>query len=192
MGEHQRYAYRITDATIGQAVEGRDLFTGAGSPVEPDRALRDLATFLSTAGDARQRAPDHPGSNRGNAGLFPVWVPEAAHTSADALAELSEHGPIRPEEVSQRWINTVFLQGDETDQVLDVIDRDGQDVEAEEFVAKKIGQDLARTTYDVDRTRRTEETAARETPARGTVGRPAPELTGERRATPSTSPSLGP
>ena len=34
------------------------------------------------------------------------------------------------------------------------IERDGQVVEAEEFVAKKLGHDLARTNYDVDRTRR--------------------------------------
>ena len=31
---------------------------------------------------------------------------------------------------------------------------EGQKVKAEEFVAKKIGHDLARTSYDVDRTRR--------------------------------------
>ena len=35
------------------------------------------------------------------------------------------------------------------------VERDGQVVEAEEFVAKKLGHDLARTNYDVDRTRRT-------------------------------------
>ena len=70
-------------------------------------------------------------------------------------------------------------------------DRDGQDVETEEFVAKKIGHDLARTTYEVDRTRRTEATVERETPARVAADRAAPELAGERRAAPSTSPSLG-
>nr|BFF10397.1 hypothetical protein GCM10025699_17000 [Microbacterium flavescens] len=34
------------------------------------------------------------------------------------------------------------------------VERDGQVVEAEEFVAKKLGHDLARTNYDVDRGRR--------------------------------------
>lgn len=110
VGEHQRYAYRITDATIGQAVEGRDLFTGAGSPVEPDRALRDLATFLSTAGDARQRAPDHPGSNRGNAGLFPVWVPEAAHTSADAPAEVTAETKLPRHQAGQVSIFSSYVE----------------------------------------------------------------------------------
>jgi single-stranded DNA-binding protein len=34
------------------------------------------------------------------------------------------------------------------------IERDGRVVEAEEFVAKKLGHDLARTNYEVDRSRR--------------------------------------
>ena len=34
------------------------------------------------------------------------------------------------------------------------VERDGETVQREEFVAKKIGHDLARTTYQVDRTRR--------------------------------------
>ena len=34
------------------------------------------------------------------------------------------------------------------------VERDGEAVEREEFVAKKIGHDLARTNYEVDRTRR--------------------------------------
>ena len=148
VGEHQRYAYRITDATTDQAVEGRDLFTGAGSPVEPDRALRDLATFLSAAGEARQHALDHPGSTPENAGLFPVWVAEAARTSADALAELSEHGPIRPDEVSQRWLNVVFLQGDEADQVLDLIDRDGTDAAIEHLAQWDYGDETTNAALE--------------------------------------------
>ncbi len=50
------------------------------------------------------------------------------------------------------------------------VERDGQVVEAEEFVAKKLGHDLARTNYDVDRTRRTagaaREAAVRQAPTR--------------------------
>jgi single-strand DNA-binding protein len=34
------------------------------------------------------------------------------------------------------------------------VERDGEVIEREEFVAKKIGHDLARTNYEVDRTRR--------------------------------------
>ena len=40
-------------------------------------------------------------------------------------------------------------------------ERDGEIVQREEFVAKKIGHDLARTNYDVDRTRRTSAGAER-------------------------------
>ncbi|MFB7893669.1 single-stranded DNA-binding protein [Microbacterium sp. NPDC056044] len=46
------------------------------------------------------------------------------------------------------------------------IERDGQVVEAEEFVAKKLGHDLARTNYDVDRSRRSA-TAERQMPSLG-------------------------
>lgn len=146
VGEHQRYAYRITDTTTGQELEGRDLFTGAGTPVEPDRALRDLATFLSAAGEARQYALDHPGSNPEHVGLFPAWAAEAARTNTDALAELSEHGPTDssdpgPARVGRRWLNVVFLQGDEADAVLDLIDRDGADAAIEHLAQWDYGDE---------------------------------------------------
>ena len=35
------------------------------------------------------------------------------------------------------------------------VERDGETIQRDEFVAKKIGHDLARTTYQVDRTHRT-------------------------------------
>lgn len=143
VGVHQRYAYRITDTTTGQTVGGRDLFTGAGTPVEPDRAIRDLATFLSAAGEARQYALDHPGSTPEREGLFPARVAEAARANSDALADLAEHGPARPGEgaVSQRWISVVFLQGEEADAVLNVIDRDGTDAAIEHLARWDYGQE---------------------------------------------------
>jgi len=49
------------------------------------------------------------------------------------------------------------------------IERDGQAIEAEEFVAKKLGHDLARTPYEVDRSRRS--TPERQTPAHGAPAR---------------------
>lgn len=129
VSEHQRYAYRITDTASGQELEGRDLFTGAGQPVDPERAIRDLATFLSAAGEARQYALDNPDSEPENASLFPGWVAEAARTNADALTEVSELAGEDPAAgasgLGRRWISVVFLQGEEADQVLDLIDRDG-------------------------------------------------------------------
>lgn len=94
VGEHQRYAYRIEDSSTGQGLDGRDLFTGAGAPVAPERALRDLAGYLA-AGESRQFAIDHPGHTAEHAGLFPEWVAESARQNADALALLSETPPPR-------------------------------------------------------------------------------------------------
>jgi len=44
-------------------------------------------------------------------------------------------------------------------------ERDGEIIQREEFVAKKIGHDLARTNYDVDRTRRSAPGAERDASA---------------------------
>lgn len=98
LGEHQRYAYRVEDTATGQAIEGRDLFTGAGAPVSPDRAVRDLAGFLAAAGEARQYALDHPGAGPEDEGPFPGWVAEAVQRNADALTLLAagEHVPAPP------------------------------------------------------------------------------------------------
>ena len=41
--------------------------------------------------------------------------------------------------------------------------RDGEAIQREEFVAKKIGHDLARTNYQVDRSHRTDADTARDT-----------------------------
>jgi single-strand DNA-binding protein len=44
------------------------------------------------------------------------------------------------------------------------IERDGEVIEREEFVAKKIGHDLARTNYEVDRAHRSAAGAERDAP----------------------------
>lgn len=53
------------------------------------------------------------------------------------------------------------------------VERDGAIVEREEFVAKKIGHDLARTNYDVDRTQRTPAAAEQDAPGPHPVIAPA-------------------
>ncbi len=69
-------------------------------------------------------------------------------------------------------------------------ERDGQTVQGEEFVAKKIGHDTARTSYDVDRTPRTARTVEQETPATAAAhGAAAHEE--PRRPSPSATPVLG-
>jgi len=57
------------------------------------------------------------------------------------------------------------------------IERDGQTVDGEEFVAKKIGHDLARTGYEVDRTRRTVVTPERD-PANSSPSRAGASVLG--------------
>lgn len=152
LGEHQRYAYRIEEATTGEAVEGRDLFTGKGAPVEPSRALRELAGFLGAAGEARQYAFDNPGTHPENEGLFPGWAAEAARQNADALSELAEHGPrpAAPERAAgqQRWISVVFLQGEEADEVLDLINRDGTDAAIEHLAGYDYGEETTQAALE--------------------------------------------
>lgn len=71
-------------------------------------------------------------------------------------------------------------------------ERDGQTVQGEEFVAKKLGHDTARTSYDVDRRPRASRTPAAEqdapTPAasRASTSHEAPRL-----PSPSATPALG-
>lgn len=59
---------------------------------------------------------------------------------------------------------------------------DGETVKAKEFVAKKLGHDLARTSYEVDRTRR------QPAPTAEPVGQSAGVA---RRESPSAAPALG-
>ncbi|WP_447947423.1 single-stranded DNA-binding protein [Microbacterium lacticum] len=70
-------------------------------------------------------------------------------------------------------------------------ERDGQTVQGEEFVAKKIGHDTARTSYDVDRSPRASRAAAeQETPAPA-ASRATASYEEPRRPSPSTAPALG-
>ncbi|MHB1802011.1 MAG: hypothetical protein ACYCU5_10220 [Actinomycetes bacterium] len=171
LGEHQRYAYRIHDATTGQTVSGRALFTGAGAPVEPGRAIRELAGFLSAAGEARQYALDNPGVTPENTALFPDDVAEAARVNLDALTLLAEEGP-QPQETQERtgrrWVSVVFLQGAEADEVLDLLDRDGADAAIEHLAGYDDGDDTVQAAlengyvYDAPPTGMLDRTATRD------------------------------
>ena len=170
LGEHQRYAYRIHDATTGQTVSGRDLFTGAGAPVEPGRAIRELAGFLSAAGEARQYVLDNPGVTPEIAALFSDDVAEAARVNLDALSLVAEHGPdLAPEqEPVRRWVSVVFLQGAEADEVLDLLDRDGADAAIEHLAGYDDGDDTVQAAlengyvYDAPPTGMLDRTATRD------------------------------
>lgn len=55
----------------------------------------------------------------------------------------------------------------------DRVESGGQSVRAEEFVAKKLGHDLARTSYEVDRTRRSQVPAEHQAPVGQVSAAPA-------------------
>ncbi|WP_194239263.1 hypothetical protein [Microbacterium sp. CBA3102] len=148
LGEHQRYAYRIEHTATGQSVEGRDLFTGAGAPVSPARAVRELAVFLAAAAESRQFAIDNPGQHADNEGAFPEWVADAARQHQDELAALIDHDPDLTEKMPRRWISVVFLQGDEADKVLDVIDHDGPDAAIEHLAGYDFGEETTQAALE--------------------------------------------
>lgn len=150
LGEHQRYAYLIEHRDSGQSIQGRDLFTGAGAPVSPERALRDLAAYLSAAGDAHQHATD---SGTAYEGAFDAWTAEAARQNADALSELADHGPQTPTPAveqagSVRWVSVVFLQGSEADEVLDLIDREGTEAAIEHLAGFDYGEETVQAALE--------------------------------------------
>lgn len=65
-------------------------------------------------------------------------------------------------------------------------EKDGQSVDAEEFIVSRFGHDLARTRYDVDRTPR------RQAPSQHPATREAPAFeSAARSAQTSETPSLG-
>lgn len=155
VGEHQRHAYRILDTATGQAIEGRDLFTGAGAPVEPGRAVRELAGYLSAAGEARQYALDNPGTHPEKEGLFPEGIAEAARRNYTALALLAEFEPeppaaepSDPEKAAPRWVSVVFLQGAEADEMLDLLDRDGADAAIEHLAGYDYGEETTQAALE--------------------------------------------
>lgn len=148
LGEHQRYAYRIEHPATGQSVEGRDLFTGAGAPVSPARAVRELAVFLAAAGEARQFAIDNPGQHTDNEGAFPEWVTDTARRHQDELALLIDQDPDLTEKMARRWVSIVFLQGDEADKVLDIIDHDGTDAAIDHLAGYDFGEETTQAALE--------------------------------------------
>lgn len=175
LGEHQRHAYRIEDSASGESIEGRDLFTGAGAPVDPHRALRELAVYLSAAGEARQYALDNPGSHPENEGLFPQWAAEAALHSYTDLTVFAEFDPAGLDaeqaphaEAAPRWISVVFLEGSEAGEVLDLIRREGAEAAIEHLAGFDFGEETTQAAlengyvYDAPPTGKLDRTATSE------------------------------
>jgi len=155
LGVHHRYGYLIEDTATGVVAGGRDLFTGI-EPVTPERALRELSVYLQAEGDKRQRALAHPGEPVDEL-MFPEQIADAAYANDAALrARASAHAPFtsplsellgaprepRPEpEQAGRWISVVFLQGEDADRVLDIIENDGPDAAFEHLAGYDFGEE---------------------------------------------------
>ncbi|GAB4086203.1 hypothetical protein GCM10028784_28330 [Myceligenerans cantabricum] len=75
----------------------------------------------------------------------------------------------------------------------DRIDSEGRAAKAEEFVARKLGHDVARTSYEVDRSRRSQAAAAQEVAGRPAGPGPGPGRgpgRAARRTATNTAPKL--
>lgn len=70
-------------------------------------------------------------------------------------------------------------------------ERDGQTVQGEEFVAKKIGHDTARTSYDVDRNPRASRAAAEQEAPAPAASQATASYEEPHRPSPFTAPALG-
>lgn len=147
LGEHQRYGYRIEHTRTGISVGGRDLFTGTGSQVPPQQAIRELAGHLIGASEAYFRAMEDGSEYRG---MFTAQIADAALTNIHALTSLSEPNPETaelsgaPDELTparKRWISVVFLDGAEGDKVLDLIHASGTDAAIEHLAGYDYGDD---------------------------------------------------
>lgn len=96
---------------------------------------------------AARRDLDHPGSTPENEGLFPGWVADAARTNTDDLAMLAEPDTHKPA-AGRRWFSVVFLQGEDADRVLDVIDRDGTDAVIGELAGYDYGYETQQAALE--------------------------------------------
>src|SRR5690606_5865420 len=106
------------------------------------------AVFLSAAGESRQYALDHPGDHTDHDGAFPEWVADAAHRNPDSLAELIDHDPDLPDTTDRRWVSVVFLQGEDADRVLDIIDRDGTDAAIDHLTGYDFGEETTQAALE--------------------------------------------
>ncbi|MDN5896882.1 MAG: hypothetical protein L0H93_23030, partial [Nocardioides sp.] len=128
--------------------EGR-AFGDAGDQVLGIRYARTAARQLNAAATALDAVEEQLGAASQTAGRI-AWHPaptqsvdadafEATTTGTEALGSEAEaaagEGPV------QRWVNVVFLQGDEADAVLWLIDRDGPDAAIEHLARWDHGQE---------------------------------------------------
>ena len=135
----------IEDPATGHTHQGSYMFAGPGSPTDAAGALREVAGLLAAAGHLREHGPGHPDSDPELENRFPDAITESARRNHQALSELSEIDPVEaasePIGTVARWISVVFLQGEEADRTLDLIDTDGTDAAIEHLAGYDIGEE---------------------------------------------------
>jgi len=155
LGEHHRYGYLVEDERTGDIASGRNIYTGTEA-VEPDQAMRELVRLL-LADAASPKYPLLPEGKTAPRPMFPDTIREATRGSRNVLHTLQEQpitsvSPLREASPSKtlmdtgagnekRWINVVFLQGDDADQALQMLDREGTDALIEYLAGYDVGDD---------------------------------------------------
>lgn len=121
----------------------QDLYGVLGDLLSGVRSLKQVLDQLATAHiNNRSRAFDDHGSHTAGsadalaaadelhqAATFIDQAEERLNVAASAASRVAWHdAPARGTTLTARWINVVFLQGQEADEVLDMIDADGASV----------------------------------------------------------------
>lgn len=121
----------------------QDLYGVLGDLLSVVRSLKQVLDQLATAHiNNRSRAFDDHGSHTAGsadalaaadelhqAATFIDQAEERLNAAASAASRVAWHdAPARGTTLTARWINVVFLQGQEADEVLDMIDADGASV----------------------------------------------------------------
>lgn len=101
----------------------------AGSALAAADELHEAGTLLDQVHDRLDAAFVHSGRI--------AWRPEPTRAK-DSLTET----------IARRWISVVFLQGEEADEVLDLIDRDGTDAAIEHLKGFDYGDETTATALE--------------------------------------------
>lgn len=118
--QHNRHDGRAFDDAGDQAAGIRDAHLAAEQLFDAATALDAVEERLITASQTAGRIAWHPAPER-------PALAEAAQTQAE--------GPV------SRWVNVVFLQGEQADAVLWLIDRDGPDAAIEHLAGFDYGDE---------------------------------------------------
>lgn len=159
-----------------------DTYEVIGELLSGVRSLKQVLDQLAGAHTAnRVRAHDDAGdqtvgatfalsaaNNLQHAASLLDGVHDRLDTAMSASGRIAWHdAPAAPEPV-QRWISVVFLQGDDADRVLDLIDRDGTDAAIEHLAGFDYGEETVQAAlvngyvYDTPPTGALDKTATRD------------------------------